>query len=384
MIAWWEKFSKRPLVAHILRAIERFNTRGGTQLAGSIAYSSILSMVPILMLAFSVLGMTLTVLMPEALDSITAWIEEALTAALGPVEPGPGTVPDPDVSESAVNLTAQILRVIEGALTNWAGTLVVAVVFGFWFGSNWVGNLKRAVRLLMRANVDNPGKLLPLPLDLLSNFAGLITLFVGVAVTFVASSAASTLTEQVGGLLGLDVGPGWNILLRVIGLAISFTAGTGMFWLLFAWFTPEPVPGGHVWFGSAVGSFGLLILQLAAGLLVQTFSRNLTAAAFGGIIVLMIFLNLFATLILFIAAWLATQAEPEKIPEPVAGSTPAEAPEPEPVEAKPGQLYVSAKVAEQSMGAGLKAGYVVGAATGLGLGALLVGGLRALFGHRPR
>jgi membrane protein len=371
MIAWWERFSKRPLVAHVLRAIERFNTRGGTQLAGSIAYSSILSMVPILMLAFSVLGLTLTVLMPDALHSITQWIEDTLTTALGPATPEPGTTPEPGVSESAANLTAQILTVIETALTDWAKTLVVAVVFGFWFGSNWVGNLKRAVRLLMRTDVDNPGKLLPLPLDLLSNFAGLITLFIGVAVTFAASSAASTLTEQVGGLLGVDS-----------GLAVSFAAGTGMFWLLFAWFTPEPVPGGHLWFGSAVGSFGLLILQLAAGLLVQTFSRNLTAIAFGGIIVLMIFLNLFATLILFIAAWLATQAEPEPIPEPVEGSV--ERAEPEPVETKPGQLYVSAKVAEQSMGAGLKAGYVVGTATGLGLGALLVGGLRILFGRRPR
>lgn len=364
MIAWWEQFSKRPLVAHVLRAIERFNTRGGNQLAGSIAYSSILSLVPILLLAFSGLGLTLTVLLPEALASITVWIEGTLEG-----------LEDPD-------LVSQILGVINGALTNWAAHLTVGLVFGFWFGSNWVGNLKRAVRLLMRSDVDNPGKLLPLPLDLLSNFAGLITLFVGVAVTFAASSAASTLTDQIGRLLGLDVGPGWNILLRVIGLAISFAAGTGMFWLLFAWFTPEPVPGGHLWVGAGVGALALLILQLSAGLLVGMFSNNLTAGVFGGIIVLMIFLNLFATLILFIAAWLATQAEPE--PEVEEGTAAQPVGAAEPLESKPGQLYVSAKVAERSMGAGLKAGYVVGAATGLGLGALLVGGLRAIFGRRRR
>ena len=378
MLEWWERFSKRTLVAHMLRAIERFNTRGGTQLAGSIAYSSTLSMVPILMLAFSMLGLTLTVLMPEALTAITAWIEDALTSAIGPITPEPEGGGDPGASQSAANLTAQILAVIERALTDWASTLVVALVFGFWFGSNWIGNLKRAVRLVMRSDVDNPGKLLPLPLDLLSNFAGLITLFVGVAVTFIASSAASTLTEQAGHLLGLDYGLGWSILLRVIGLVVSFAAGTGMFWLLFAWFTPEPVPGAHLWFGSAVGAFGLLFLQLAAGYMVQAFSRNLTAAAFGGIIVLMIFLNLFATLILFIAAWLATQAEPEPAPEP------QPEPKPEPVETRPGELYVSAKVAEQSMGAGLKTGWMVGTATGLGLGALLVGGLKALFGRGRR
>ena len=53
-------------------------------------------------------------------------------------------------------------------------------------------------------------------------------------------------------------------------------------------------------------------------------------------------------------------------------------------EVKPGQLYVSSKVAEKSMGAGLRAGYAIGAATGIGLGALLVGGIRSLFGRRPQ
>lgn len=364
MIAWWEQFSKRPLVAHVLRAIERFNIRGGTQLAASLAYFSILSMVPILMLAFGVLGMTLTVLMPELLVTVTDWIQSALSGF--------------DENDQFVR---QILNVVNTSLTNWAGTLTAALAIGFWFGSNWIGNLKRAVRLLMRADVDNPGKLLPLPLDILVNFAGLVALFVGVLVTFATSLAASTLTEEVGHLLGLDNGWGWSLLLRLVSLVISFAAGTGLFWLLFAWFTPEPVPGGHLWFGAGVGSAGLLILQLLAGYLVRIFSRNLTAGVFGSIIILMIFLNLFATLILFIAAWLATQAEPEPepeeaAPEPVEGS--------EPIETKPGQLYVSAKVAEKSMGAGLKAGYVVGTATGLGLGALLVGGLRALFGRRPR
>lgn len=384
MIAWWEQFSKRPLVAHVLRTIERFNTRGGTQLAAAIAYFSILSMVPILMLAFSALALTLTVLMPDALHSITAWIEEYITSVMGPVATDPSVTPEPGSSDPAANLTAQILTVIEGALHNWAAIGIIGLAIGFWFGSNWVGNLKRAVRLLMRSDVDNPGKLLPLPLDVLSNFAGLVAMFIGVAVTFIASSAASTLTEQVGQLLGLAEGPGWSLLLRVVGLLISFAAGTGLFWLLFAWFTPESVSVRHMWVGAAVGSAGLLVLQLAAGLLVQAFSRNLTAVAFGGIIVLMIFLNLFATLILYIAAWLATQAESTTNTEPVegSGSTAVEGSEPEPIETKPGQLYVSAKVAEQSMGAGLKAGYVVGAATGLGLGALLVGGLRALFGRR--
>ena len=60
-LAWWAEFSKRPFVAHILRTVERFNVRGGGQLAAAIAFFSVLSLVPILMLAFSALVETLNI-----------------------------------------------------------------------------------------------------------------------------------------------------------------------------------------------------------------------------------------------------------------------------------------------------------------------------------
>ena len=78
ILQWWEVFSQRPFVAHLLRAVDRFNVRGGVQLAAAIAYFSVLSLVPILMLAFSGLGLTLTVLRPEALGQIEQWIHAQL------------------------------------------------------------------------------------------------------------------------------------------------------------------------------------------------------------------------------------------------------------------------------------------------------------------
>ena len=110
----------------------------------------------------------------------------------------------------------------------------------------------------------------------------------------------------------------------------------------------------------------------------RTFSDNAGFAVFGSTIVVMLFLNLFATLILYIAAWLATSEAP--VPEP----EPEPAPELpfEPVETMPGELYVSSTVARRSLGIGLGTGYTIGAAAGLGLGALIASGLRALFGRR--
>ena len=357
MVKWWQRFSGRPLVAHLLRAVERFNLRGGAQLSAAIAYFSVLSVVPILMLAFSAVGMTLTVFQPDLLEALIGWIEEQF--------------------QGSDDTLLKIVGVVENYLSNWATLGLAGIAVGFWFGSSWFGNLKRAVRLLMREDVDNPGKLLPLPLDVLANFAGLVALLVGIALTFGASFAATWLTDQIGEALGLSSGFGWSLALRLISLAVGFAACTGMFWLLYTWFTPHPISPAHLWVGAGTGAASLLVLQLIAGYVVQAFSRNVTATVFGSLIVLMLFLNLFSTLVLFIAAWLATQAQPadpEPEPEPTG--------EPEPVERRPGELYVSSQVAQKSMGVGLGTGYVVGTATGLGLGALLGAGLKALFGRR--
>jgi len=166
----------------------------------------------------------------------------------------------------------------------------------------------------------------------------------------------------------------------VLFIAI-YAAGTVLFWWLFAWFAPEPVPRHLLWVGAMVGAAALVVLQSLAGLLVGLFSGNLSAGIFGSVIVLMLFLNLFATLILYVAAWLATSRAP--VPQALAEVETVSEPEPVAlVEGRPGDLYVSSEVAQRSLGIGLTTGYAVGAATGVGIGALLVAGIRAVFGRK--
>ncbi|MGC3993468.1 MAG: YhjD/YihY/BrkB family envelope integrity protein [Propionicimonas sp.] len=357
MLEWWAEFSKRRPVAHVLRAVERFNVRGGAQLAAAIAFFSVLALVPIIMLAFSALGLILTVFRPDALADLEKLIEQQLT--------------------TNSNLGESLYRVIVSALNSWASLSIIALGIIIWVGSSWVGNLKRAVRLLMREEVDKPGKQLPLPLDILANFAGLLGLLVGIAATFVASGGSTWLAGTIGGWLGFEELPGWSWALRVLGLVVSFAMGAVLFRLLFGWFSPRPVPSHLAWVGSGIGSFGLIVLQALTGYLIGAFSRNLGFAVFGSTLVLMLFLNLFATLLLYIAAWLATNEEPAPALE-VAVAEPEPVPEPD----RPGEVYVSSEVAQKSLGIGLGTGYVVGAATGLGVGAVLTSILARLFGRR--
>ena len=357
MLQWWEQFAKRPLVAHLLRSVERFNLRGGAQLAAAITYFSVLSMVPILMLAFSAIGLTVTVLRPDAL----VWIEQTIQENI----------------DASSTLGASLYAVIYQALTNWASILGFGLVIVIWVGSGWVGNLKRAVRLVMREDVDRPGTQLPLPLDVLANFAGLVGLLVGVTATFVAAAVSTSLGSTVGTWLGIDDSAGWSFTLRLTSLVVALAAGAGLFRMLFGWFSPHPIPSHLAWVGAGFGSFGLLLLQVLAGYLIGAFSNNAGIAVFGSTIVVMLFLNLFATLLLYIAAWLATSEVPVPAPEPLPEVEAAE-----PVESMPGELYVSSDLAKRTLGIGLGTGYAVGAATGLGLGAALAAGLARLFGGR--
>ncbi len=368
ILEWWKQFSERPFVAHLLRAVERFNLRGGVQLAAAIAFFSVLSLVPILMLAFSGLGFTLTVFRPELVGAIESWLRDQITVLVGPIVTAPN---EPSMGSSLYDL-------ISGALTNWAQIGIAGFLITMWVGSGWVGNLKRAVRLLMRADVDNPGKQVIMPLDILANLGGLFAILIGVVVTFASSAVATTFGSTVGEWLGVGGSTGWTALIRLVGAALSLGIGAVGFRLLLGWFSPAYVPSHLAWVGAGIGSASLLLLQALATYLFGAFSRNLGFAVFGSTIVLMTFLNLFATLILYVAAWLATSEEPvpEPEPEPVAVG-PAE-----PIETRPGELYVSSAVARRSLGIGLGTGYSIGAATGLGIGALLISALRSVFPRR--
>ncbi len=53
------KVQRNPVIAHLLRAAERFNDRLGNQFGAAITYFSFLSMIPILMVSFAAAGFVL-------------------------------------------------------------------------------------------------------------------------------------------------------------------------------------------------------------------------------------------------------------------------------------------------------------------------------------
>lgn len=54
-----QKIQRQPMVAHLIRATERFNDRLGNQFGAAITYFSFLSMIPIMMVSFAAAGFIL-------------------------------------------------------------------------------------------------------------------------------------------------------------------------------------------------------------------------------------------------------------------------------------------------------------------------------------
>jgi membrane protein len=354
---WLERLKSKPSVAHLLRAVERFFNRLGDQFGAAITYFSILAVVPVLLFAFAALGFVLTVLRPDLVDAIVNVFSEAI-----------GTV-DPATKESLVAL-------VRDTLGNWRGVGVVALLAAVYSGAGWMDSLKKGVRAQWRPNfnvAENQGNIIKWTLVNLVTLVGLIVL---IAVTFALASISTALADDLVRLLGLREISWLSPVLRIVPIIFSVGAGWLLFMYLFTVLPEDREPWPAVRRGALIGAIGLGVLQYSTGLLFNLFGQNRAASIFGPVIVLMLFFNIFAQLILFVAAWIATTSQEavpaieEKVRFPL---TPAEEQraEEEGVRTPDEPVMVPQPVAVRSVQVGLGAGYVTGAATGVGLGAAL-------------
>ena len=405
-----EALMAHPTVAHLLRAQTRFGNRMGNQFAAAITYFSVLALVPIMMFAFSLLGMILTTLRPEWLGLVTDEIVNVLSAEGG---------------------GQQIANLITDYLKNWRAVGLFGLVSLFYAGSGWVGNLRGAVNAMWRPEFEYVEDKRNIVMATLANMGVLLLMLVGVLVTFSFSLGGTALSDLLIRTLKLDNLPGGSFLLRLATWAMTFISAWLLFVIMFVL-----LPSNHrltkpKLAGAALAALFFTVLQIGAGALIGIFQNNKAASLFGPVIVLMLFMNLFARVTLLIASWIATSRQPavafhyNKCDEPLRHRddtvtaedhwekaeeerreqaaeadlavrrdqipsvhtiarprrhepyrpkivTLEEYPHPDP------ERMVSEPVAAKSVKVGMRAGWLAGTATGLGVGALGAAGLAAL------
>ncbi|WP_375424900.1 YhjD/YihY/BrkB family envelope integrity protein [uncultured Friedmanniella sp.] len=341
-----EKPELKPGFPHLLRAVERYFARLGTEFAAAITYFSVLAVIPILLFLFTLAGLLLTVLRPELLQPVANAAADAIGSA------------DPAVRK-------EILDKIGAALGSWRATSVATLLTALYSGIGWMGNLKNAVRAQWRPQFDlqGPGgNIVAATLKLYAvNLLQLALLVLAMVVTFALASFSTTLADAVLTALGLGRIGLLHGLLRVVPVLFSVGAGYVLFLYLYTVLPETRAPRRAVHRGALVGAIGLVVLQYLSTFLIGKFSSNPAFAIFGSVIALMLFFNLFARLILFLAAWIAT-AEHPAVPAPPTPVVVTElAPPPD-----------AERQAEQVVRWRTRFGFVTGAAMGLGVGATLV------------
>ena len=348
-------------VAHIQRAIQRYNGRFGYQFGAGVAYFSVLAVVPVLMVAFSVLGFFLVELRPDLITKVA----DLATAQFRGVDAG--TIDD-------------IERAITSLLRNYTSIGVVGLVAGLYSGATWMGHLRNAIDAQWRTDFDAERDKTPYPIKVVVNLVRMAGLLVAIAITFGLATISTNVAQQVATWLGF--GDSWvtSAVLRVLAPALSLVAGWLTFCYIYIVVPRQRESWRHIWTGAIFGAAGLFILQYGTALIITALSGNTAAAVFGPVIVVMLFFNLFAQLILIIAAWIATWDEPAFIDLEESRVRFALTP-PHPVESGP--PVVTEENAQRAVSLGLGAGWVAGAATGAGLGAILAWVVARISGRRP-
>lgn len=348
-----EKVTSNAAVAHWMRALQRYNVRLGAQSAAAITYFSVLALMPVIMVAFAAVGLTLTVFRPDLLELIKETVTSQMTAG---------------------QLADSMKSLIDQAANSWRGVGPIGLLLALWAGQGWIGNLKSAVRAQLRDDADRPEAKSMVLLEALINIGIMFGLLLGVLLTFALNSATTALGGTVLGWLGLQGTPAGVLGVQVIGLVANLLAAFLLFMFLLLVFPERRPPLRFHVQGALLGAIGTTALQSLTTVLIKVFAGNATAAVFGSVIIVMLFFNLFAQLIIITAAWVGTgESSPSEV------TAQAEAPEESSDEALDAEApafastpdVVPGDVARHGVRVGMGMGYVTGAATGLGLGALV-------------
>jgi membrane protein len=280
-----------PWLDHLVRAGTRFTDHHGTHYAAAITYFSILSLVPLLMIAFAVAAYVLF-FNPALLDQIRASISETLPP----------------------NLVQVVNPIIDQAIGSRTAVGVIGLLGALYSGIGWMSNLRDALSEQWAQSPEPPA----LPKRLLFDLTALLGLGVALVGSFAITGVASGFATTVLDLVGLG-DQGWaQFLLGLLGIALGLAAD----FLVFLWVIAR-LPRQHTPIRSAVraavlGAIGFEILKQIMTFYLSSVTGSPSGVAFGPILGLLVFVNFASQFVLFVTAWAATAPGVEKeAPAPI-------------------------------------------------------------------
>ena len=267
---------RSPLLDHVIRMVQHYGSVNGSQQAAGVTYFGFLSVFPVLLLAFTVVGF-IAHIYPAAHDNLINAISQVLPGLVG-------------------NRPHQLsLTDIENA----AGTAGLVGLAGVLYaGLGWLSALRTAlIAVFQEPKAEQPNFIM----GKLRDLSGLVVLggvlLVGVALSGLITHFSGQLLDWIGLGRGLD----W--LLAVIAVVAGLAAGTLMFFLMFVLLARPQLPRKVLWQGALLAAVGFEALkQLSTALLGATAGQP-AFQAFGIALILLVWINYFSQVTLYAAAW---------------------------------------------------------------------------------
>jgi membrane protein len=288
--AWFRRARDRyRWLDHLVRAYGRYQDDAGDRLAASVTLPGFLSFFPLVALAFAVLGIVLhgdESAQRSVLDNISGYLPGLLC---GPGHPC-GTSNQIDVSK------------LGGAAVSAGIIGAVGLLLG---GLSWVGALRSAL-LAMWHEEPKPGNVV---VRKLRDLFVLVGLGIGVAVSVFASGFANSATSRVLDWFSLQGSTAGSVLVRAVGIGLSFAVSCGLFGFLFASFARTSGERVRVRRGVVFAAVGLVVLQLVGATYIRHTTGNPLYGTFAVVIGLLLWINVVARFTLFAAAWTITATD---------------------------------------------------------------------------
>jgi membrane protein len=269
-------------VDHLGRAGARYAERHGNDYAAAVTYFSVLSLVPVTMVAFAAAGFALGA-QPQVVQRLKNDIAETWPGALGDT----------------------LISIINQAISSAATVGIIGLLAALYSGIGWMTNLRDALSAQWGHVPTRP----PIVRRVLSDLLALLGLGLALAVTFALTGLLSGFAGTVLAFLGLAVGAGAELLLTLVGVLVGVAAN----WLIFAWVIAR-LPREQVALRSAakaaiLGAVGFEVLKQGMAIYLQTITRTPSGAVFGSTLGLLVFIYYASRFVLLVTAWAATSPE---------------------------------------------------------------------------
>jgi membrane protein len=268
-----------PWLDHLVRAGGRYKGDGGDRLAAALTMYAIFALLPLFLVAISVLGYVLAN-DPERQQAIFTSLSNAL--------PGVG---------------AQLGDALSTVKANRATTGTFGLVGLVFSGLGGVDALRVALRLMWHQSTAGENFLKKKLTDLVTVALVGVTLVVSFGVSALATGGASALLDRS----GVDAGIA-KVLLSVLTFGVGVLVDAALFLVLFKWLPRVDWPLRRLVRGAVFGGFLFGVLKLAGGWYVGRTATRSTAlyGSIGTAVALLVGLYLVSRVILFTAAWTVT------------------------------------------------------------------------------